>query len=33
MDPGEYKSRVEEAFGSEENALRIVARGFRDTNL
>ena len=33
MDPGEYKSRVEEAFGSEENALRIVARGFRATNL
>ncbi|MBQ6743766.1 MAG: hypothetical protein IJR05_03305, partial [Acidaminococcaceae bacterium] len=33
MKPGEYKSRVEEAFGSEENALRIVARGFRDTNL
>jgi len=33
MKPGEYKNRVEEAFGSEENALRIVARGFRDTNL
>ena len=33
MDPGEYKSRVEEAYGSEENALKIVAKGFRTTNL
>ena len=33
MDPGTYKDLVTEKFGSEENALKIVAKGFRDTNL
>ncbi|MBQ7417438.1 MAG: hypothetical protein IJV18_05005, partial [Acidaminococcaceae bacterium] len=33
MDPGTYKALVTEKYGSEENALKIVAKGFRDTNL
>ena len=32
MDAGTYKKLVTERFGSEENALKIVAKGFRDTN-
>ena len=32
MNVGEYKQRVTERFGSEENALKIVANGFRTTN-
>ena len=32
MDAGTYKKLVTEQFGSEENALKIVAKGFRDTN-
>ena len=33
MDPGTYKDLVTKNYGSEENALKIVAKGFRDTNL
>jgi hypothetical protein len=33
MDAGTYKKLVTEKYGSEENALKIVAKGFRDTNL
>jgi hypothetical protein len=32
MDTGTYKRLVTEQFGSEENALKIVAEGFRTTN-
>ena len=33
MDPGTYKDLVTKNYGSEENALKIVSKGFRDTNL
>ena len=33
MSAGQYQKLVTQKFGSEENALKIVARGFRDTNL
>ena len=32
MDAGTYKKLVTEKYGSEENALKIVANGFRTTN-
>ena len=32
MDAGTYKKLVTEKYGSEENALKIVAKGFRTTN-
>ena len=33
MSAGQYQKLVTEAYGSEENALKIVAKGFRTTNL
>ena len=33
MDVGTYKSLVTKKYGSEKNAMRIVSKGFRDTNL
>ena len=33
MSAGQYKKLVTQQYGSEENALKIVAKGFRDTNL
>ena len=32
MDVGTYKKLVTGRFGSEENAMKIVANGFRTTN-
>ena len=33
MSAGQYQKLVTQKFGSEENALKIVAKGFRTTNL